>query len=212
MVANAFIITDLQYDFMPGGALAVPEGDLLVPIANRLMPLFEMVIATQDWHPPSHGSFASSHPGKKPGDVIDLGGLPQILWPDHCVQGTRGAELHHDLNRAGIHNIFRKGTDPAIDSYSALFDNGRRKSTGLGEYLKVQGARDLYICGLTTDYCVKFSALDAVRMGFKMHLIHDACRPVNLDPGDEARAIEELKQAGVEVVTASDFENWKLRE
>ncbi|MEN6627862.1 MAG: bifunctional nicotinamidase/pyrazinamidase [Candidatus Sumerlaeia bacterium] len=202
---TALNITDLQYDFMPGGALAVAEGDLLVPVANGLMPKFDLVIATQDWHPAGHGSFASNHPGKKPGDVIELNGLAQILWPDHCVQDTRGAQLHDGLNMAGIDKVFHKGTDPAIDSYSGLFDNGHLKSTGLGEYLKEEGVTDLYLCGLTTDYCVKFSALDAAQMGFRVYLIADACRPVNLEPGDEARAIEQMKAAGVTVITTREL-------
>lgn len=208
---TALNLTDLQYDFMPGGALAVAHGDLLVPIANKLMPRFGLVIATQDWHPANHGSFASNHPGKKPGDVIELNGLRQILWPDHCVQGSHGAELHRDLNMAGIARIFQKGTDPAIDSYSGLYDNGHLKSTGLGEYLRDQGVTDLYLCGLTTDYCVKYSALDAVQLGLRVHLIVDACRPVNLDPGDEARAIGEMKSAGIEII-ASDQVLGKLTE
>ncbi|MHC4199536.1 MAG: bifunctional nicotinamidase/pyrazinamidase, partial [Planctomycetota bacterium] len=131
---RALILVDLQNDFCPGGGLAVPEGDRVIPVANGLVPAFDLVVATQDWHPADHGSFASNHEGKKPGDVIDLGGLEQILWPDHCVQGTPGAEFHPDLERGRIAEVFRKGTDPAVDSYSAFFDNARRRSTGLADY------------------------------------------------------------------------------
>ena len=200
---NALILTDLQNDFCPGGALAVPEGDEVVAVANRLQPRFELVVATQDWHPPDHGSFAANHPGKRPGEVIELAGLPQILWPVHCVQGTPGAEFHPALDRSAIARVFRKGTDPAIDSYSGFFDNGRRRATGLGDYLKDRGVTDVYVCGLTTDYCVKFTALDAIDLGFKTYLIENASRGVNLRPGDVAAAIAQMRARGVVVVQSA---------
>jgi nicotinamidase/pyrazinamidase len=169
-----------------------------------LQVMFPLIVATQDWHPPNHGSFATSHPGKKVFEQIELNGLPQTLWPVHCVQGTPGAELAADLNHDRIAKVFPKGTDVGIDSYSGLFDNGHRKSTGLGEWLKSQGVTEVFICGLATDYCVKFTALDAAQMGFKTHLIEDASRGVNLRPDDVKNAIEEMKRAGVTVVQSTD--------
>jgi nicotinamidase/pyrazinamidase len=195
--AKALIIVDVQNDFCPGGALAVPEGDQVVAVINRLQPEFDLVVATQDWHPADHGSFAANHPGRSPGEQIELAGLPQILWPVHCVQGTSGAELHPGLNRERIARVFQKGADPSVDSYSGFFDNGRRASTGLGEYLKEQGASDVYVCGLATDYCVRATALDAASLGFETHLLEDACRGVELRPGDVRRAIDEMRAGGV---------------
>ena len=196
---NALILTDLQNDFCPGGALAVPQGDRVMGVANRLQPHFDLVVATQDWHPADHGSFAANHPGKKPGDAIVLDGIEQILWPAHCVQGTPGAELHPDLDRQHIARVFRKGTDPKIDSYSGFFDNAHRKATGLGDYLGGQGVTDVYACGLATDYCVKYTALDSVELGFRTHLIEDACRGVELSAGDVQRAIDAMRARGVEI-------------
>jgi nicotinamidase/pyrazinamidase len=194
---NALIIVDVQNDFCPGGALAVREGDLVVDVINRLQPQFDLVVATQDWHPRDHGSFAANHPGHRPGDQIELDGLPQILWPVHCVQNTPGAELHPRLDRAGIARVFPKGTDPKVDSYSGFFDNGRRSSTGLGEYLKECGIGHVSICGLATDYCVKVTALDAKSLGFNTHLLVAACRGVELFAGDVQRAIEDMRAQGV---------------
>jgi nicotinamidase/pyrazinamidase len=188
---KALILVDIQNDFLPGGALAVPDGGAVIPVANRLQAVFPLVVATQDWHPPNHGSFATSHPGKKPFDQIELNGLPQALWPVHCVQNTEGAELAGNLIKTAIAKVFVKGTDTGIDSYSGLFDNGHRKSTGLGEWLKQQGVTDVFICGLATDYCVKFTALDAVQFGFRTHLVEDACRGVNIHPDDVKNAITE---------------------
>src|SRR5688572_15626086 len=154
----ALVLVDLQNDFCPGGALAVADGDRVVPLANALArsKKFDLVVATQDWHPPDHASFAANHPGREVGDHIDLEGLPQILWPAHCVQGTWGAGLHPALDATRIDKVFQKGIDPALDSYSGFFDNGHRRSTGLGDYLKAAGITDVYILGLATDYCVKF--------------------------------------------------------
>src|SRR5580658_5419757 len=194
---NALILVDIQNDFLPGGALAVPDGDKIIPVANRLQALFPLVVATQDWHPVNHGSFAANHPGKKVFEQIDLNGLPQTLWPVHCVQGTTGAELATDLQRERIAKIFPKGTDAGIDSYSGLFDNGHRKSTGLGEWLKAKDATEVFVCGLATDYCVKFTALDAAQLGFKTYFIEDASRGVNLQPNDARNAIAEMNGAGV---------------
>jgi nicotinamidase/pyrazinamidase len=196
---RALLIVDVQNDFLPGGALGVREGDVIVPQINARMDDFELVVATQDWHPREHGSFADNHPGKHVGDLIDLNGLPQVLWPVHCVQGTRGAELAPGLNTGRIAKVFRKGTDPAIDSYSGLFDNGHRRSTGLGEDLHGRGVREVHLVGIATDYCVKFTALDAVAAGFEVVLIEDACRGVELQPGDVDRAIAAMRAAGVRI-------------
>jgi nicotinamidase/pyrazinamidase len=202
---NALLIVDVQNDFCPGGALAVPEGDEVVPIINGLQSQFDLVVATQDWHPPNHGSFAASHADRQPGDVIDLYGLPQTLWPIHCVQHTPGADFPPALDRSRIAQVFRKGVDPHIDSYSGFFDNGHRRSTGLAEYLKSQHVRDVYIAGLTTDYCVKFTALDAISLGFRVYVIEDACRGVNLNPGDVAQAINEMREAGVQLTSSDEI-------
>lgn len=202
---KALVIVDVQNDFCPGGALPVPEGDQVVPILNRLQPCFDLVVATQDWHPINHASFAANHPGRKPGEVIDLHGLSQVLWPVHCVQETPGAEFHPALDRGRIAAVFRKGVDPEIDSYSGFFDNGHRRSTGLADYLQSHGVREVYIGGLATDYCVKFTALDAVALGFPTHLIQDACRGVNLNLGDVVQAIDQMREAGVKIVSSSEI-------
>jgi nicotinamidase/pyrazinamidase len=200
---NALILVDIQNDFLPGGALAVPRGDEVIPVANELSPRFELVIATQDWHPAGHGSFASSHDGRQIGEQIDLDGLPQILWPDHCVQGSAGAELAASLDVRRVEAILRKGTSPRIDSYSGFFDNGHRRGTGLTEYLRGRGADAVYVLGLATDYCVKFTALDARAQGFATFLVEDGSRGVELRSGDVARAIDDLRGAGVTMVRAA---------
>ena len=200
---RTLILVDIQNDFLPGGALAVARGDEVIPVANRVQPAFELVVATQDWHPAGHGSFASAHPGRKPGEIGELAGLSQVFWPDHCVQGSRGAEFGPGLEMNRVETIFRKGTDPRIDSYSGFFDNGHRKSTGLGDYLKGRGASSVYVMGLATDYCVKFTALDARQLGFRTLLIEDGSRGVELRAGDVARAVDEMRQAGVEVVSSA---------
>ncbi len=193
----ALIIVDVQNDFCPGGALAVPGGDQVVPLINRLQPRYDLVVATQDWHPADHGSFAVNHPGRTPGERIELAGLPQVLWPVHCVQGTPGAEFHPALNLQRVARVFRKGTHPQIDSYSGFFDNGHRAATGLGEYLRQRGVKEVYVCGLATDYCVKWTALDAVELGFETFVLEDACRGVDLHPGDVRQAIDEMRRRGV---------------
>lgn len=204
---KCLVLVDIQNDFLPGGALAVPEGDKIIPLANRLQAAFPLVVATQDWHPANHGSFAANHPGKRVFEQINLNGLQQTLWPVHCVQGTTGADLAPGLHRDHIAKIFPKGTDPGIDSYSGLFDNGHRKSTGLGEWLKARGVTEVFVCGLATDYCVKFTALDAVQFGFKTHFIEDASRGVNLQPNDVKDAIAEMKRGNVSVCNSSELVN-----
>ena len=200
---KALILTDIQNDFLPGGALAVPEGDAVIPAANRLQAVFSLVVATQDWHPADHGSFAANNPGTQPGQVIDLHGLPQVLWPVHCVQGTRGAEIHDELPKTMT--VFRKGTDKTVDSYSGFFDNGKRKATGLGDWLRARGVDQLYILGLATDYCVKFTVLDGCQLGFDVWLIEDGCRAVNLAPGDGDRAIAAMRDAGATVIESGSI-------
>lgn len=187
MNMRALILVDIQNDFVTGGKLEVPNGEQIVPLVNSLAKEFELVVATQDWHPQEHKSFASNHPGTNIFDVITLGGLEQVLWPDHCVQGTRGAEFHPQLSMARIEAIFRKGMDPEIDSYSGFYDNGRRKSTGLSGYLKERGVEAVYVCGLAADYCVFFTVRDALQLGFRTFLIEDATRAINKDGFEKAK-------------------------
>jgi len=198
---RALVLVDLQYDFMPGGALAVAGGDATVPVANALMPAFDLVVATQDWHPANHGSFVTQHANASIGSQIELDGLPQTVWPVHCVQNTRGAALHDDLDRRCIDRVFPKGADARVDSYSGFFDNARRRATGLGEYLGQRKVREVFVMGLATDYCVKFTALDAAELGFRTHVIANGCRAVNLAPGDEQSALDDLRAAGVQITT-----------
>ncbi len=202
---QALILVDIQNDFLPGGPLAVPDGDQVTGIANALMPKFTCVVATQDWHPANHGSFAANHRGKQPGEMVELDGLDQLLWPVHCVQNTGGAQFAPELQTAGIERIFPKGVDPTVDSYSGFFDNGRRKETGMRAYLKERGVTSVYVVGLATDYCVKFTALDAVSCGFETSLIEDGCRGVNIQPGDVSQAVDEMRAAGVQVLGSSDM-------
>lgn len=202
---KALILVDIQNDFCPGGALAVPEGDAVVPIANRVMSKFPLVVATQDAHPSTHKSFAVNHPGKNPYEVIDLEGLPQVLWPEHCVAGSIGFEFHPELDLSRVAAIFPKGTDPAIDSYSGFFDNGHRKATGLGEYLRSKQVDEVFVMGLATDYCVKATAIDAAQLGLKTTVIEDGCRGVGLQPNDIDDAKAELRAAGVTFVQSDNL-------
>ena len=204
---NALILVDIQNDFLPSGALPVPDGDAVIPIANRLNAsgIFDLIVATQDWHPKDHGSFAVNHPGHRSGDVVDLDGLKQILWPVHCVQNTAGAAFAAGLDVGRVSRVFQKGTDPRIDSYSGFFDNGHRKATGLGDYLQQSGVREVTLLGLATDYCVKATALDARELGFETVLVSDGCRAVNISPGDDTRAIETMRAVGVEITTSDQL-------
>ena len=194
---KTLLIIDVQNDFIAGGALAVPGGEAVVPIINRLQADFDLVAATQDCHPANHGSFAANHPGTLPGETVDLAGLPQTLWPVHCVQGTPGADFAPGLDRTRWEHVCRKGTDPTVDSYSGFFDNGHRHPTGLEDFLRMRGVEELWLAGLATDYCVKYTALDARAAGFRVHFFPDACRGVELRPGDTAHALEEMRLAGV---------------
>ncbi len=197
---KALIVVDVQNDFLPGGALAVPRGDEVVPAINRLLSRFDVVVATQDWHPAGHGSFASSHEGRGTGEIIELNGLSQILWPDHCVQNTPGASFASGLAVDHFTTIVRKGTDPAVDSYSGFFDNGRRTDTGLHAWLGKHSVTELHITGLATDYCVYFTAKDALDLGYTVFLYREAMRGVNLRHGDDSRALDELAGLGATLV------------
>jgi len=183
----------------------VSHGDEVIPVANNLQRRFNLLLATQDWHPPNHGSFATNHPGKKPGDRFMLDGIEQILWPVHCVQNTHGADFAPSFDTSRIAHVFHKGIDPRIDSYSTFFDNAHRRRTGLGEYLKERSINDIYLLGLALDYCVKYSALDARYLGFNTHIILDGCRGIGLDPGDLDRAIDEMKRAGAILLQSHDL-------
>lgn len=198
---DVLIVVDIQNDFCPDGALAVPEGDAVVPLINRLMKRFAHVIFTQDWHTPGHSSFASTHPGKSPYETVEASYGPQILWPDHCVQGTEGAQFRWDLDVTRAELIVRKGFRPEIDSYSTFYENDHATSTGLAGYLRERGFRHVYLCGLATDFCVKWSALDARSEGFRATVIEDACRAIDLE-GSLAAARAEMQAAGVALVTS----------
>ncbi len=176
---QALIIVDVQYDFLPGGALAVPHGDAVIEPINALQADYGLVVATQDWHPTGHGSFASTHDDKKPFDIIRLDGLEQVLWPDHCIQGTNGARFSDQLDSNRIEAVFRKGTEMNIDSYSGFFDNGKRKRTGMAGYLRDRGVTALSVCGLAADYCVYFTAMDALQLGFDTTIIEHAVKPID---------------------------------
>ena len=202
---NALIIVDLQNDFMPGGALPVPHGDEVIPLADQLQQQFELVLATKDWHPPNHGSFATNHPGKKPGDRIILDGIEQILWPVHCVQNTHGAEFASSFDTSRIAHVFHKGTERNIDSYSTFFDNAHRRHTGLAHHLQKRGIKNIYLMGLALDYCVKYSTLDARQLGLNTYVIVDGCRGIELEPGDIDRALDEMKRAGASLLKSSDL-------
>ena len=197
-MTHALIVIDVQNDFCPGGALAVPNGDEIVAPINAMMPDFDAVILTQDWHPAGHSSFASSHPGKAPYDLVEMHYGPQVLWPDHCVQGTPGAEFHPDL-RTDADLILRKGFRSAIDSYSAFFENDRTTPTGLEGYLRTRGIDRLTLVGLATDFCVHYSAVDAARLGFDVTVRTDACRAIDLD-GSLAAAEQAMQTAGVALI------------
>lgn len=200
---RALVITDIQNDFLPGGPLGVPEGDRIIPLINRLQEKFPLVVATQDWHPARHGSFASAYPGKKPFDTTRLSGLDQVLWPDHCVQGTYGAALASSLKQEKIEAIFRKGLDPEMDSYSAFFDNGKMKSTGLSDYLKGKGVKQVYVVGLAGDFCVSFTAMDALEEGFETFLVEDATRPIDREGFMEMKSA--FTDGGGKVIVAEDI-------
>jgi nicotinamidase/pyrazinamidase len=202
---KALLIIDVQNDFLPGGALAVNEGDQVIPVINRLQEKFDFIVATQDWHPADHGSFAAHYSGKSPGDLVQLGNLDQVLWPVHCVQGSEGAKFPENLNQLHWKKVFRKGSNPFVDSYSGFYDNDRRENTGLGQYLKDNGIEEIFVTGLATDYCVKFTVLDAIKLGFETTVIKDATKAVNLSPDDYDNALKDMTKAGAEVVDSSSL-------
>ncbi|MDX9677461.1 bifunctional nicotinamidase/pyrazinamidase [Pseudomonas zeae] len=201
---SALLVIDVQNDFTPGGQLAVPEGDLIVPLINRLARQFTQVVVAQDWHPTGHASFASSHPGHQPYDVIQLPYGEQTLWPDHCVQSTPGAEFHQELDLPHAQLIIRKGCNPDIDSYSAFLEADRRTTTGLSGYLKEREIDTVYMVGLALDFCVMFSALDARAAGFNTYVVLDACRAIDLN-GSLAAAIERMQSAGVGLIQSTEL-------
>lgn len=196
---KALLIVDIQNDFLPGGALAVPAGDEIIARVNQIMDNYDLVVASQDWHPEGHVSFVESHEGKIVGDLVEYDGGTQLLWPTHCVQYSEGAKFPVQLLTAKIDEVVRKGTNPEIDSYSAFYDNNHQQTTGLTDLLRAREVTEVHVVGLATDYCVKFSALDAVSEGFKTVLLQDACKGVNIASDDVKNAIAEMKQAGVEV-------------
>ncbi|TKK68988.1 bifunctional nicotinamidase/pyrazinamidase [Ilyomonas limi] len=199
---KALLLIDIQNDFIPGGALAVPGGDKIIDTVNKLQDHFNLVVATQDWHPSNHKSFASQHEGRKMFEKIELGGLEQVLWPDHCVQGTSGAAFYPKLNMNRIEAIFRKGTNSAIDSYSGFYDNGHLKSTGLADYLRGKGITDVFIVGLAGDYCVYFSAKDALAEGFQTYLIEGAIRAI--DNNDFEKAKQDIISKGGKIINSDE--------
>lgn len=200
---TALILVDIQNDFLPGGALAVPDGNKILPVIDKLLERpFDLIIASQDWHPEKHGSFAAFH-GKQPGEIITLEGVEQILWPVHCVQGSKGAEFATGFRHHKVDKIIHKGTSEKIDSYSIFFDNAHRKSTGLYELLQEKQINTIYIAGLATDYCVLYSVLDARQLGFDVYVVVDGCRAVNVFPDDDLKALQKMEQSGAVLITSS---------
>ncbi|MCH9851985.1 MAG: bifunctional nicotinamidase/pyrazinamidase [Alphaproteobacteria bacterium] len=204
LAKEALLVIDVQNDFCPNGSLAVPHGDAIVPVINQLIDRFETVILSQDWHPAGHSSFASSHAGKNPMELIDMPYGKQILWPDHCIQGSKGAEFHADLNSDRADLILRKGYHSSIDSYSAFQENDKQTLTGLTSYLKERGINKLYLTGLATDFCVYFSAIDAVARGFETLVILDACRGINLD-GSLETALADMQTNHIKLIQSTDM-------
>ena len=200
---NAIILVDIQNDFLPTGNLPVPQGDEIIDVVNPLLSKFEHVIATQDWHPANHGSFASQHDGKDAFTVIDLNGLDQVLWPDHCVQDSKGANFAPGLHTEQIQKVVQKGTDPSVDSYSGFADNGGRIQTELDDYLRAKSIDTVYVCGLALDYCVQFTAHDALKRGYTTYVITDACR--GIDPAGVQQALQSLEEAGAVLVSSTEL-------
>lgn len=199
---KALLVVDIQNDFLEGGSLEVKNGNAIIPLVNKIQNQFDVVVATQDWHPATHKSFATNHEGKQPFEMIDLNGLPQVLWPNHCVQGSFGAEFHSDLNTQNIQAIFRKGTDIEVDSYSGFYDNGKRNSTGLHGFLTELQVTEVYVCGLVADYCVFYTAKDAANLGYKTFVIEDATKYI--DEANYLKAKQEMLDLGIEFVQSQD--------
>ncbi len=203
---SALVIVDLQNDFCPGGALAVEGGDKIVPVVNRMMDFFDCIVATQDWHPANHLSFASNHSGKKPLDSVTIDGIDQVLWPDHCVMGTSGADFHPDLRVEKVSLILRKGRNPKVDSYSAFFENDKKTRTGLEGYLRELQVENLFFCGLATDYCVYYSVMDALKLGFASYVVSDGVRGVDFPEGSVEESIGKMRKAGAIFIDSKDLE------
>jgi nicotinamidase/pyrazinamidase len=201
---KVLLLVDLQNDFLPGGSLPVPSGDHVIPFLNELQNDFDLILATKDWHPRDHISFAKTH-GKQVGEEILVKDTPQRLWPVHCVQGTKGAEFPPKLRTEKIAHVFHKGSHPDIDSYSTFFDNAHLRSTGLGEYLKEKGIHEIWVAGLATDYCVKYSVLDARKLGLEVHVILPGCRGIDVNEGETEKSVKEMEEAGAKI-----HKNWKL--
>lgn len=204
-MVKALLLIDLQNDFMPGGAIAVPDAFACIQAANFAQKHFKVVIATKDWHPPNHLSFASRHEGGRPRDVIELFGMKQILWPDHCIQHTFGGALAKSLDQSQIQHVVTKGQDINLDSYSAFFDNAHRNATGLGHYLNQRSIDEIYLLGVALEYCIKYSAIDAINLGLKTNVIIDGCRGIDLHENDIALAKTEMLDHGVRLLTLSDL-------
>jgi nicotinamidase/pyrazinamidase len=203
---DALLVVDVQNDFCPGGALAVPDGDAVVPVINRISRTFPIVVATQDWHPRGHISFASRHEGKNPFEVIEIQGTEQVLWPDHCVEGTPGADFHPRLDDTAVRFGLRKGANREMDSYSAFVENDGRTTTGLAGLLRELGVERIFVSGLATDVCVRATALDGLGAGFQVALLEDACRPVDVPPGNLARALRQMLDAGVRIFLTDELQ------
>jgi len=203
---SALLVIDVQNDFCPGGQLAVEGGDEVVPLINRIMGLFGLVAATQDWHPAGHLSFAVNHSGKKVFDAVEVCGIDQVLWPEHCIAGTRGAEFHSDLNSAAFNLILRKGRQKELDSYSAFLENDHKTSTGLEFYLKGLEVSRLFLCGIATDVCVYYSAIDGIALGFEVFVIEDGCRGIDTPPGTLKKRIDKMITEGVKVINSKELE------
>ncbi|MBN1153438.1 bifunctional nicotinamidase/pyrazinamidase [candidate division KSB1 bacterium] len=202
---NALLVVDIQNDFCPGGKLAVAQGDEVIPIINRIMPRFDRVVGTQDWHPKDHESFAINHHNKHVYDTIDLYGIQQVLWPVHCVQGSKGADFHNDLNIDELDIIVRKGTHPHVDSYSTFQDNDKKLKTGLKGYLKGLDIEQVFIAGLATDYCVFYSAIDSIECGFETYVVIDACRGVGVPEGNIEQSLEQMRSKNVNIIHSENL-------
>lgn len=202
---KALLVVDVQNDFCPGGALAIQDGDRVIPVINQIQPGFDTIIATQDWHPPDHVSFAANHSGKNVHDVIDINGVSQVLWPPHCVSGTSGAAFHPGLETKHFKLILHKGMNPNLDSYSVFLENDKKRPTGLDGYLRSLEITRVFLCGLATDYCVLYSAMDAVSFGFETSIVINACQGVDFPEHSIEKAIRLMKSSGVKIISSAEL-------